>query len=225
MLTTITNIGSNSTTASIAKAAGWEIGAKLPCACPGQIYFADQNWKAYNHEKYLAALQKWQPRMATLKDYEHPAELEGLLETAYVVSKFIERIVIIPKIDDIASIPHWVGDAEIILGYSVPTRYGKTDVPIRSFTGRKVHLLGGSLKSIVGLLKSELNVVSLDYNAHLQRAKFGWAYGGKDNLNFEYLGRDVSYLTAYSVSSYWVRWCFDLAHRENSSNAICTTWQ
>ena len=52
-----------------------------------------------------------------------------------------------------------------MLGYSVPTRYGGTEVASWEFAGWPVHLLGGSPHTQMGLAHY-LNVVSADGNYH-----------------------------------------------------------
>lgn len=197
----ISNVGSNEDFARIGATAGWLRGAQLPCSVIKNLYFADQNWKSYRHGSYINGLRKNKPEVATVKDWERYSELETILLYAQDVARYASSVVIIPKVDDISSIPARIGGKQVVLGYSVPSGHGSTSVPVSSFGARPVHLLGGSLRSVVGLLGSSLNVVSLDFNSHVRRARFGWAYTGRDDLSFEYLGRDVHYLDAYARSS------------------------
>ena len=94
-------------------------------------------------------------------------EVFGWAEEA---SQYVERVVIIPKaFGIIPHIPERVGNADVVLGYSVPTRYGGTQVPVWEFGSRPVHLLGGS-PHVQMRLVHYLNVVSADGNMHLLMA-------------------------------------------------------
>jgi hypothetical protein len=64
-----------------------------------------------------------------------------------------------------------------MLGYSVPTSYGGTEIPIKKFQGRKVHLLGGSPNSQIACW-SDIpdSVVSLDNNYLFKTAYKGQAW-------------------------------------------------
>lgn len=54
-------------------------------------------------------------------------------------------IAIIPKIPDtVERISHCVNGRPVVIGYSIPTKFGGTTVPIWELQGRLVHLLGGS---------------------------------------------------------------------------------
>lgn len=56
----------------------------------------------------------------------------------------------------------------MILGYSVPTKYGKTEVPLEEFHGWPIHLLGGSPQKQMELFQyfrqHSTKVVSVDGN-------------------------------------------------------------
>ena len=60
-------------------------------------------------------------------------------------AQYAESVVIIPKVSGVIDrLPRRIGKARIVLGYSVPTRYGGTNVPLWEFNGWPIHLLGGS---------------------------------------------------------------------------------
>ena len=150
--------------AQIAIEAGMTYGAQLP----GTVYhppeFADQDWKRPNRAAYMAALSKHRPRMATVLDWERDEQLPEVLGWAEDVAPFVERVIIIPKvIGGIPRLPRRIGGREVVLGYSVPTRYAGTSVPPWEFAGWPVHLLGGSPHRQMELAHY-LNVVSVDGN-------------------------------------------------------------
>jgi hypothetical protein len=158
--------------ARAALAAGWLYGARLPAwfdrAIP--LHFADQDWKAPDRAAYMAALADHRPAVATVLDLERLDQLGEVLSWAEEAAQFVGRVVIVPKasgvIDDV---PRRVGAADVVLGYSVPTSYGGTDVPLWEFAGRPVHLLGGSPQAQL-CLAGYLDVVSLDGGMAAQQA-------------------------------------------------------
>lgn len=150
--------------AQIAIEAGMTYGAQLP----GTVYFppefVDQDWKRADRAAYVAAVAQHQPRMATVLDWERDEQLPEVLGWAEDVAPFVERVIIIPKvIGGIPRLPRRIGGREVVLGYSVPTRYAGTSVPPWEFAGWPVHLLGGSPHRQMELAHY-LNVVSVDGN-------------------------------------------------------------
>jgi hypothetical protein len=150
--------------AKIALDAGFEYGARLPGSIGYPIVFADQDWKDPNRETYMSALSKHQPEIATVLDWERQEQRDEVLGWAEEAAQYVQKVVIIPKvIGGIESLPRKVGGADIVLGYSVPTRYGGTFVPVWEFAGWPVHLLGGSPQAQMKL-RYYLDVVSADGN-------------------------------------------------------------
>ena len=150
--------------AQIAIEAGMTYGAQLP----GTVYFSpefvDQDWKRADRAAYVAAVAQHQPRMATVLDWERDEQLPEVLGWAEDVAPFVERVIIIPKvIGGIPRLPRRIGGREVVLGYSVPTRYAGTSVPPWEFAGWPVHLLGGSPHRQI-TMAHYLSVVSADGN-------------------------------------------------------------
>lgn len=116
---------------------------------PGTVYyppyFVDQDWKKPDRARYVAAVEKHRPHMATVLDWERDEQLPEVLSWAEDVAPFVEQVVIIPKVmGGIPQLPRRIAGREVVLGYSVPTRYGGTELPIWEFASWPVHLLGGS---------------------------------------------------------------------------------
>ena len=158
----------------IATDAGFRYGAQLPDTVYGPLYFADQDWHEPNRAAYMAALAQHRPTMATVLDWEREEQLCEVLDWAEEAAQYVERVVIIPKvIGGIASIPHRVGNCDIVLGYSVPTAYAGTPLPLWSFAEWPVHLLGGSphkQRDVYLHLRPMAEVVSVDGNMHNKMA-------------------------------------------------------
>jgi hypothetical protein len=131
--------------AQIAVDTGFLYGAQLPGHVSQPLYFADQNWKRPNRTKYMNALAKHRPHIATVTDIERSNQLTSILDEAEEASQYVEIIILIPKINGIIKqLPRTINGKEIRLGYSVPTPYGGTAVPLHEFIDWPIHLLGGS---------------------------------------------------------------------------------
>ncbi len=127
-------------------------------------YFVDQDWRQPNKAAYIMALAKHQPALATVLDWEYPVQIDEVMAWVLSASHFVKRVVVIPKVTGgVSDIPNQVNDKPIVLGYSVPTRYAGTNVPVSEFGSRPVHLLGGSPDRQIELFQ-EMNVVSADGN-------------------------------------------------------------
>jgi hypothetical protein len=165
--------GKNQRYEAAAYAAGWGIGVQLPNTVYHPIVFADQDWKQPNRAAYMAALAQHRPAMATVLDLEHPDQRGEVLGWAEETAQYVQRIIIIPKYSGAAdALPRRIGGADIILGYSVPTSHGGTEVPVWEFEGWPVHLLGGSPHAQM-LLTRYMNVVSADGNMAQQQSHRG----------------------------------------------------
>lgn len=154
--------------------AGWLPGAQLPGTIYYRPYFVDQNYHDPNAwEKYLPAVIRWQPYMATITDWEYGYTRDEILRRAEQIAPHCQVIVIIPKIPGtIDQIPETVSGKPVRLGYSVPTSHGSTPVDIAEFGSRPVHLLGGDPRKQIDLTQY-MNVVSADTNYHQERAVNG----------------------------------------------------
>jgi hypothetical protein len=157
--------GGNRIATKITESIGILHGAQLPdIIYSDKLFFADQNWKDPNREIYMRELEKHRPQMATVLDLEREDQFDEVMSWTEEASKFVEQVIVIPKIRGIIeSIPESVNGKPIVLGYSVPTGFGKTGVPFEEFGDREVHLLGGQPHFQVMLL-DKLNVISLDNN-------------------------------------------------------------
>jgi len=163
----------NARFAQIAIDAGYLYGAQLPGTIYHPIWFADQNWKKSARGRYMAALAQHKPHMATVLDLERPDQLSEVLSWAEDAAAIVDTVLIIPKYSGaIDQLPRGIGGKMVRLGYSVPTRYGGTEVPLWEFGGWPVHLLGGNPQNQMAL-RAYLDVHSADGNA-AQRAAREW---------------------------------------------------
>lgn len=165
----------------IAIEAGLMAGACLPNKTYHTLFFADQNWKKPDQARYISALAKERPAIATVIDIERDEQLKQALEWAEEAAPHVsEAVILIPKVCGIIPlIPETIGGRAVRLGYSVPTAYGGTPVPVWEFGRRAVHLLGGGPDTQLQL-RYYLNVQSADGNYLQKLALLGkfW-HGGK----------------------------------------------
>lgn len=161
----------NARFAQIAIDAGFLYGAQLPGTVYHPIYFADQDWNKPDRAKYMGALSEHRPYMASVLDWEQPGELPEVLLWAEEAAQYVEVVMIIPKVQGgIDRLPRVIGGRPVRLGYSVPTKFGGTELPAWEFIGWPVHLLGGSPHRQMEL-STYMNVASADGNYHGLKAR------------------------------------------------------
>ena len=148
------------------------------------IAFIDNEWHDYDHASHVAAVAEFNPKYATTRDIMTKKQcdeagvqfltFDEIMDQAADVAKHTPNVIVIPKHDILERIPEKVGDARVVLGYSVPSSYGQTEIVPERFAGRPVHLLGGpwsKQRALLALLGDD--VVSLDNNQILKIARYG----------------------------------------------------
>lgn len=150
--------------AQIAIDAGYQYGAQLPNTVYYPPYFADQNWKKPNRAAYMTALAEHRPHIASVLDWEREEQLDEVLAWAEDAARFVQVVMIIPKVQGgVSRLPRTIGGKPVRLGYSVPTKFGGTQLHIAEFVGWPVHLLGGSPNKQMTLARY-LTIASADGN-------------------------------------------------------------
>lgn len=218
--------------AEIAIRYGFKYGAQLPNKIYYAPHFVDQNWKKPNREKYMAALAEYRPAIATVLDLERDDQLNEVMNWANEAAQYVsEAVIIIPKaMSIIHCLPDVLRGKQVRLGYSVPTKFGGTCVPVWEFGKRPAHLLGGSPSEQIKL-KSYLNVQSTDGN-YVQKAAIdygnswlvdqGWSYGAEMGL-WERQSEDAMYkafeLSLMNIRAVWERCKASIRFAKNSDIA------
>ena len=210
--------------AKIAIDAGFLYGSQLPETVHFPIFFADQDWKNPDRDRYMSELAKHTPHMATVLDLERQDQLEEVIGWAEDAAQHVSTILIIPKFSGaIAQLPRTINGAGVRLAYSVPTKYGGTEVPAWEFSGWPVHLLGGSPQRQMVIAKY-LDVRSVDGNMHNKMAMRHCQFWSPGNAR-------------YAQNRYWptlreandgVNWQGDNAHHEafrRSCENIINAWK
>jgi hypothetical protein len=173
--------------AHIAHAAGWLYGARLPPRGIADLplHFADQDWRKPDRAKYMAELAKRRPCLATVLDWERPEQLPDVLSWAEEAAQYVgEAVILIPKVSGmIPLLPRLIGGKEVILGYSVPTKFAGSPVPLWEHAGWPIHLLGGSpqaQRDVWRYLRGIADVRSLDGNMCKRQATSRCLYWTRD---------------------------------------------
>lgn len=138
--------------------------------------FLDIHWKSYNFKKHIEAAELACPFVTVARDIECISELTGILKEAEMLKKFSEHVIVVPKDLKMKGRISQLIPADFLLGYSVPTKYGGTQLPPEDFC-RPVHLLGGRPDVQRGLA-NQMPVVSFDCNRFTLDARFGDYFDG-----------------------------------------------
>lgn len=143
-----------------------------------QIGLIDIDWKAYSFDAHLRAVKAVRPLMTVARDLISVRDVNRLLEEVAVLRQYARYVIVVPKTRSFKTVQRLLNGRSNILGYSVPTGYGATHVPMSQFGSWKVHLLGGRPTMQFNLAR-QLNVVSLDCNSITIDAAFGKYFNGK----------------------------------------------
>lgn len=103
------------------------------------------------------------------------ATLPETLRYAAGLAAYAERVIVVPKA--VGVMPQLPREPWLVVGYSVPTRYGGSDAQMAELAGWPVHLLGGSPGRQLALAPY-LHVVSADGNAATRAAQWGIFFDG-----------------------------------------------
>lgn len=153
---------------------GWLYGARLPGTVHAKLYFSDQKYQKPNRIAYMKAVKEHKPNIASVIDWEKPEQYQEVMDWAFEVSEHTNQIMIIPKVSGmVEKIPETINGKKVILGFSIPTSNGATNLLIWEFSGREIHLLGGSPENqyeYFMYLNNCGKVVSLDCNYTMMKA-------------------------------------------------------
>lgn len=181
---------SNPRVIEMARELGWMTGARSD----GQIYqthrplyLLDIHWRDYDWTRHVAIAQAEHPHIAAVPDVETMDALPSVFTQMEELAPFCDYLMVIPKAFGVAKcLPRLIGRTPVILGYSVPTRYGGTAVPFHEFDGWPIHLLGGTPRNQRRFASCLRGVRSADGNAATKIAfQFGKYYDetGKHTLH------------------------------------------
>lgn len=167
---------------SLALAEGWRPGARYTNLRDVRhveftnFGFLDIDWKNYSFEAHLAATEKMRPFVTVARDVECVSELDRILVEAGKLQKYASRVIVVPKDPVLEGRIHLAIPNDFMLGYSVPTKYGGTQIQPWAFEW-SVHLLGGR-PDTQRRLADVMPVVSMDCNRFTYDAQFGDYFDG-----------------------------------------------
>jgi hypothetical protein len=152
-----------------------------------RIGFLDIELRRYDFRRHIAAAEKAKPILTVARDILDLRALDSIINEVKQLQNYAEYIIMVPKGPKFCRrVARYLPEG-VILGYSVPTRYGGTDVPVTEFV-RPVHVLGGS-PSLQRRLGDELDVVSIDCNRFMIDALYGKYFDGRRSVRHPHQGR------------------------------------
>lgn len=137
----------------------------------------DIEWKNYNFKMHLQVAKSTLPLLTVAQDVEDKKNLKRILDEAFALSEYAEVVIIVPKDPLLANELDEAIPKLFVLGYSVPTSYGKTLIEPKFFK-RPVHLLGGR-PDVQRTLAQEMPVFSFDNNRFTYDAAYGDYFDGQ----------------------------------------------
>ena len=159
--------------ADIAVAAGFVYGCRSDYKPSHPVGFADLNWQTPDLREHRAFVREHAPTLAVAPDVVDADDLAWTLSYAETLARWASHVVIVPKVQGI--IEQLPREPWLVLGYSVPTKYGGTDLFMSELATWPVHLLGGSPGRQLELA-NYLNVFSADGNAATRAAEYGTVF-------------------------------------------------
>src|SRR5262249_7225798 len=135
-------------------------------------------WETPDWPRHLARAAEVRPLLAAVPDVLSEHDTDRALRQAEALAAHAAAVLVIPKAPSvIGRLPRTVGNGTpLVLGYSVPTSYGGTELPLWDFRGWPVHLLGGNSRRQADLC-GYLDVVSADGNLPGRLARRGTIVG------------------------------------------------
>ncbi|QPC97765.1 DUF6610 family protein [Qipengyuania soli] len=165
----------------IAMSFGWKAGARYTNLRDvkhlNSVHFIDIDWKNYDYDRHLHAVREKRPALTVARDVLDATHLDEILREAEVLGRYCETVIVVPKDPALMDEPRLSVPYMFRLGYSVPTRYGGTEIPTTFFRG-PVHLLGGR-PDVQRELARQMDVQSIDGNRLTLDAKFGDYFDGQ----------------------------------------------
>jgi len=174
-------VAHSATVLNIAVSHGWLPGARYTNLRDIRTFprlgFLDIDFKNYDFFRHLEAAQKTKPMLTVARDIEEKRDLKRILDQAYRLLEWSNRVIIVPKDRLLESRLCKAIPPEFLLGFSVPTRYGGTQLAPSAFK-RPVHLLGGR-PDVQRKLAEQMPVFSIDTNRFTLDAAFGDYFDGQ----------------------------------------------
>jgi hypothetical protein len=167
---------------SIGVGLGWSPGARYTNLRDvkkfDRLGFLDIDWKNYDYRRHLQATKDTRPMITVARDVIDINDLHRILDEANELCLWADNVIVVPKDLKLQSFLPEVIPENFILGYSVPTSYGCTRLPLACFRSRRVHLLGGHPAKQRDIANN-VTAISLDGNRLTLDAAFGDYFDGE----------------------------------------------
>jgi hypothetical protein len=138
------------------------------------VSFVDNNFKDPCADRLVDVAETCDALYAVCPDVDEVDDVADVLAVGDRLTDIGVTPIVVPKVVfDFERIPD-----DWLLGFSVPSGYGSTDVPLSKFTTHDVHLLGGSPRTQLDYATQAaemeaVSVVSVDGNAFSKAAGYG----------------------------------------------------
>lgn len=165
---------------SVAERYGWLRGSRLDYIDRHEsrghsVEFVDMHWEDPRPDELLAATMRHRPSYVVAGDYDGD-NICQINERARRLRRYADHVIVVPhEPGEVVHVPSWA-----TVGYSTPTKYAGTDAPVWEYSGRDVHILGGTIEQINEIYAHLRNsVVSIDTNTfHRSATQFAKWWGG-----------------------------------------------
>lgn len=138
------------------------------------IDFVDNDFEDPDRDRIRSAVDATRSEFVVLPDLYNCSDIDKTRSFGReLVTEYDVTPIIVPKcdVDEDEIPPDW------IVGFSVPSGYGETDVPIETWQHHRVHLLGGSPRSQIQYankaVSSDVDIFSVDGNSFAKASGFG----------------------------------------------------
>lgn len=138
----------------------------------------DVDWENYDFDRHLRAVKLHCPLFTVARDLDDVRRLSELKEQAQKLREYASWVIVVPKIRQFNVIRPSISHRRHVLGFSMPSGYGKTLTPTDQFLSAPVHLLGGRPLAQRQMAQS-MDVVSFDCNSITIDAAFGKYFDGR----------------------------------------------
>jgi hypothetical protein len=166
---------------SVAVDLGWHTGSRSDetiSAIHRPLYLLDTHWTDYDWPAHLAVAQAEHPALAVVPDIMTVAGLPLALAQAEEMAPHCDALCLVPKCRVIDQLPRSIAGTNVVLGYSVPSKYGASPLPLWEYHGWPVHLLGGTPRRQIDCAQY-MRVVSADGNMAQKIALRGWIFDSR----------------------------------------------
>jgi len=195
---------------SLASRKGWLPGARYTNLRDvkhlGSPKFLDIDWKNYDFERHLSVTKEHRPQLTIARDVIAADDLGEILSEADQLLRYSQAVAIVPKAMELEAVLEEAIPSHFILAYSVPTKYGGTDISTDAFK-RPVHLLGGR-PDVQRQLATKMQVISMDCNRFTFDPKFGDYFDGETFRPHPEGGYEVCISASLEkIDSLWSQYC------------------